>query len=162
MKSPIISTVLALMISAGITSQVTAQTEQQNRKHSEVKAQRQAREQQTQDQVQKHEKIRQEDKLRVQTKTRTPREERKLLKAQKMAQKKANHGLVVREIAKTTESGKGKGETVSTTAKTRGELQHARIKSNISAKNQLALKGARGPALQNKIGSPMRKGPARK
>jgi|MudIll2142460700_1097286.scaffolds.fasta_scaffold1121104_1 hypothetical protein len=137
MKRSIFVTAIALMISAGITAQVTTQQQSQ--------AQRQ--EKQTQVRVRDQEKLK--DGSGPQAKL--SKEEKKMMKeqrkAQKRAQKKANHGRMVSETARSTESGPGKGEVVSTQARTQGQSTN---------------KGARGNSGRNRGVSPAKSGAGRK
>ncbi len=153
MKRLIIITALALIYCAITTAQVTKQSQQQSLKQTSI---------QTLDQVQKQDRIQDGSGLLTHSKTKVSREERKLMKTKKIAVRKANHGKVVSETAKSTEPGPGKGEVVSAQAKTRGQAQQIRIKENNSAKNQSVFQNGHGNAMQNRTRVPIRGGTGRK
>jgi len=135
MKRSIIMTVIAVMISAGITAQVTTRQQSQT---------------QTQEQQQTQDKVRKQDRIEDGSgpKVKLSKEERKMIKAerkaQKMAQKKAKHGRIVSETARSTQPGPGKGEVVSTQAKTQGQSQQA----NKGARGNPGQKIGKAPAVK--------------
>lgn len=146
MKRSIIITAAALMISAGISAQVSDQIQQQTTNDRL----------QIRDQDRDHLRLHDGSGSQNQENSNLLREERRILRdqerVQKMAQKKENHGRMVSELAKGTESGPGKGETVSSQAKARGMFQQARIKENYSAQSRSAFQGARGPGMHRNAG----------
>jgi len=163
MKILVIITALALIISASTTAQVAKQSQQQSQKQTSTQVQTHTQDQlQTQDRVQKQERVQKLSGVHTLSRTKVSKEERKMIKDQKIGEKKVNHGQVVSETAKSTESGPGKGEVVSSQAKTQGQAQQARIRENISAKNQSINQSARGNIMQNRIRVPSRGGAGRK
>lgn len=143
MKRTIFLSVLALTISAGITAQEPEQTQSQDRS-------------QVQTQVRDQERVETGQGIMAQNQTRTKisKQEKQMLKAQKKADK-SNHGQTVSQTARSTPSGQGKGEVVSTQAKIQGESRQADIKTRTSAKNQSS---ARGNVPQSGKASPAGKG----
>jgi hypothetical protein len=160
MKKSIIMTATALLLSVSIAAQtndpVQNQTKVQNKEQNK---------EQTMTKAQQQEKVMYQQgnmtKTKAQNKAAVKESKEKKVKTKT---KKANHGQTVSETARNTESGSGKGEIVSEQAKLQGETQQARIKNQVSAKNQSANTGAR-PAnamQQNRTGAAKGSGAGRK
>ncbi len=138
MKKEILIGAFALLISVGVSAQEPVQTQTQDqtmtqtmtKKQQRIEAKAQARAQkQAQKQARKMDQS--GDPIMTQTQTRTQ-----------------NHGAVVSETARGTQSGPGKGQAVSTQARNKGESQQARVKTNNSAKagSGMANRPATAPA----------------
>ncbi len=112
MKKEVLIGAFALLISAGVSAQEPVQTQTMSKRQQKTEARTQ-----TKAQKQIHKTDQSGDPIMTQTKTRTQ-----------------NHGAVVSETARRTQSGPGKGEVVSTQARMKGESQKARVKTNNPAK----------------------------
>lgn len=135
MKNLIFLTIFALVIGAGAMAQDTESTPKK---------------------IQKQERthVREKDQLHKQDGTKINERKQERIHARNEA---ALHGENVSSVAKTTESGPGKGEIVSQEARTRGENQKMRERENVSARNQRM--GARGNTMQPNSNMRMQKGP---
>jgi len=122
MKRTIIFTAMALMISAGVMAQSQNQVRTQVRNETQAQTQEQT-------QTQTQEQVRVQNMTNAQERPRNAnrilRQERKQLKIHNEA---AEAGQAVRQRARTTASGPGKGEAVSQQARIKGETQQARIR----------------------------------
>lgn len=127
MKRTIIFTAMALMISAGVMAQ------SQNQVRTQARNETQAQDQ-TQEQTQTQEQVRVQNMTNAQERPRNAnrilRQERKQLKIHNEA---AEAGQAVRQRARTTASGPGKGEAVSQQARIR---QENRALSGAAPRNQ--------------------------
>jgi hypothetical protein len=136
MKKSIFLSVIALVISAGIT----AQTASRNRAQAEQKVQTQTQAQvQTQEQLQVMTKEQIKEQARIQKKIAKEEKKQARIEAKNGA---STHGTAVSETARNTESGPGKGEVVSTQAKTKSSMKSAKPDNDGKAARTKAAKGA--------------------
>lgn len=138
MRKTLLLGAAAFMISLGISAQTAGTGDQ-------VKAT---------DQVRKQDRQRIHDPAQVQQGTMDQDQTRTLLqkkdrKRDRIHSPATNHGQVVSETAKTTESGKGKGQVVSQQARTQGEASQVRTAERKALR---ARPNGTGTGLQNTPG----------
>lgn len=143
MKRTIILTSAALLISAGVTAQNLNQVRSQSRAGEQTQTQEQIMlqtQEQAQTQTQAQTQAQTREQVRIQNMTNAqeqPRNARKILRQErkqlKLHNEAAEHGQAVRERARTSASGPGKGEAVSQQARIKGETQQVRIRQETRA-----------------------------
>lgn len=138
MKKEILIGAFALLISAGVSAQEPVQTQTRT---------------QTQDQTMTQTMTKKQQRLEAKAQARAQKQARKMDQSgdpimSQTQTRTQNHGAVVSETARGTQSGPGKGEVVSTQARNKGESQQARVKANNSAKagSGMANRPATAPA----------------
>lgn len=147
MKKSIFLSVMALIISVGITAQTANRNRTQAEQNNPTQAQAQVR---NQEQVMTKEQIKEQARFQksiVKEEKKQAKMQRKIAK-QEMKQARieakngtSNHGTAVRETARNTESGPGKGEAVSSQAKNKSTIKQAKPASDGKAARTKAVKG---------------------
>ncbi len=143
MKRTIVLTAMALLISAAVAAQSTNQAGNQAGNEARINAQTQAQ-------------VHAEEGMAIQEQARSmdrmSRQERKQARAE-LRNEAALHGQTVSEVARTTESGRGKGEAVSQQARVKGETQQVRVRQETRALNGAAQRNQGVSASQMQRGN---------
>jgi hypothetical protein len=154
MKRSIFIIATALLISTGITAQNVDNTQIRNR--TQVKTQDQTQTQvqtqtQNMDQVQQKQMLQKRDQTgdMDQTRTRNKISAQDRRQARIKARDASTHGQNVSGVARSTQSGVGKGNTVSTHARSKGQIQQSQMRQRTISGNQSgnSYRGARNNSM---------------